>query len=46
MGFNSAFKRLTNIKSNAGGLQDGEAGLSITWIEYQKASDSAGRSEQ
>jgi hypothetical protein len=34
------------IKSNAGGLQDGERGLSIAWIEYQKASDSVGRSEQ
>jgi hypothetical protein len=37
---------LINIKSNAGGLQDGEGGLSIVWTEYQKASDSVGKSEQ
>jgi hypothetical protein len=39
-------QRSNNIKSNAGGLQDREGGLSIAWFEYQKASDSVGRSEQ
>jgi hypothetical protein len=31
---------LINIKSNTGGLQDGEGGLNTAWVEYQKASDS------
>ena len=37
---------LINTRNNAGGLQNGERELSIAWIEYQKTSDSVGRSEQ